>query len=136
MTDQHIDIPDSKQREFFGGPFGVNRRIEKRKKLPVDSDTVYEAFWLYFRWASSIEDEEMRERALREGEFALRDMQTKGHTEVRVGTPDYMHYDGLPTRGNRVDTIEMRRKVFSRITGLVVELDKGGMSCITHATAE
>lgn len=121
MLVEHIDIPISKRDEFFGGMFGVNRSLNKRRKLPRDTKTVYEAMGLYFAWANSLSDDE-REKALKRGEFALRDLQTQGHTVVREGSHDYKHYEGLPTRERRIDTIEMRRQVFSQVTALVVEL--------------
>lgn len=118
---EYKSITDAKQKEFFGGTFGVNRKMPLRQKIPQTSEMIYDAFGLYFNWVNGIENDEERVTALLEGEFALRDIQTTGATELYKDDPDFVHYNKLLIRGNRVDTIEYRRRVFGKIASLVID---------------
>lgn len=120
MSAEHTAITRGKRNEFFGGWFGVNRKMPLRQKIPATSEMIYDAFGLYFSWANSIEDDKERETALLEGEFALLDVQTAGATVVKKKTPDHEHYKRLLLRGNRIDTVEYRKRVFGQIAVLVM----------------
>jgi hypothetical protein len=124
----NLPIPDNKLREFYRGSFGINR-TRVRDKIPDNEQTVYETFALYFNWALNIEDSDEREKAIderekamKEGEFALQDLQTEGGAlTIRVGTPEQKHYKGLDIRGKRIDTVEMRRRVFGQIVKVLAD---------------
>lgn len=132
-------LPISKKmiEQISGKEHGINRGRYHKDKINFDEAGVYGAFALYFNWALNISDDTERERALLDGEFALQDMQigdvvlevseqgTKvGKRDILVkGKPDlsfFEHYESLPMRLNRVDTLEIRRRVYGRIVTLLV----------------
>ena len=132
----NLPIPDNKLREFYRGPFGINR-TRVRDKIPDNEQTVYETFALYFNWALNIEDSDEREKAMKEGEFALQDLQTEGGAlTVREDTPEQKHYEGLDIRGTRIDNVEMRRRVFGQIVKLLADSRPTKVNAVQNNSVE
>lgn len=123
VEDVYLPISDKKQSEFSGRMFGINRPRFK-DKITVNQQAVYEAFALYFNWALNIENPQESEKALKEGEFALQDMQTPDKAlvvkvDTKPKTSEAKYYEDLPDRVNRIDTVEIRRRVFGKIIYLL-----------------